>query len=312
MMSKRALVQQIGLPRTPFAGPVRHASRLWLAYGARDPTSTLRFPPLGVSWALQCGEGVGIIEWAHRRESPLQRRIFAGLKAASKFSIPPIPGVHRALLAERRFRKGPLRLLASKLYYEPLLRLQCTECGPGLLLHEDMPKIIGNLSVHLGARVVLSGAQVWIAGGSGPVKTLYVGDDCSLGHETEIVVGDRVQIGRHVRIANHVLLNGYDGHPLDPLARARNEPPGAERAGTIVISDYAWIGDGATILKGVTVGRGAVVASRAVVTADIPELAVVAGNPARIIRSLPSPDGWVPESSSVPGSAAPLADGSAK
>ncbi len=238
---------------------------------------------------------MGIIEWAHRRESPLQRRIFAGLKVASTFSIPPIPGVHRALLAERRFRKGPLRLLASKLYYEPLLRLQCVACGPGLLLHEDMPKILGNLSVHLGARVVLSGAQVWIAGGSGQPKTLYVGDDCSLGHETEIIVGDQIHIGRHVRIANHVMLNGYDGHPLDPLARARNDPPGDERAGTIVICDYAWVGDGATVLKGVTVGRGAIVAARSVVTRDVPELAVVAGNPARLVRSLPVPDEWVQE-----------------
>jgi acetyltransferase-like isoleucine patch superfamily enzyme len=253
---------------------------------------------------------VGIIEWAHRRESPLQRRIFAGLKTASKFSIRPIPGVHRALLAERRFRKGPLRLLASKLYYEPLLRLQCVTCGPGLLLHEDMPKILGNLSVHLGARVVLSGAQVWIAGGSGAVRTLHVGDDCSLGHETEIVVGDRIQIGCHVRIANHVLLNGYDGHPLDPLARARNDPPGAERVGTIVIGDYAWIGDGATILKGVTVGRGAIVASRAVVTGDVPELAIVAGNPARVIRSLPPPDGWAAAGSSILDNALTSAQGS--
>jgi acetyltransferase-like isoleucine patch superfamily enzyme len=247
--------------------------------------------------ALHGGDGVGIIEWAHRRESPLQRRVFSGLKAASKFSLPPIPGVHRLLLAERRFRKGPLRLLVSKLYYEPLLRLQCVECGTGLLLHEDMPKILGNLSIYLGARVVLSGAQVWIAGGSGPPKMLRVGDECSLGHKTEIVVGNQIHIGRHVRIANHVLLNGYDGHPLDPLARARNEPPDVERTGDIVIGDYAWIGDGAMILKGVSVGRGAIVASRAVVTRDVPELAIVAGNPAKIIRSIPPPEGWISDQS---------------
>ena len=81
--------------------------------------------------------------------------------------VPTVPLLHHALLAERRIRKGPLRLLASKLYYEPLLRLQCERVGKGLLLYEDIPKIIGNLSVCLGERVTLSGAQVWIAAGSG-------------------------------------------------------------------------------------------------------------------------------------------------
>ena len=235
---------------------------------------------------------MGIIEWAHRRESPLQRRVFDVLKAASQFRVPPIPGVHHALLAERRFRKGPLRLLASKLYYEPLLRMQCVTAGPGLLLHEDIPKIIGNLSIYLGERVILSGAQVWIAAGSGAAKELRIGDHCSLGHGVELVVGDYVRIGNHVRVANHVLLNGYDGHPLDPLARARDEPPGPDRIGAIAILDYAWIGDGAVILKGVTVGRGAIVASRAVVTKDVPDLKIVAGNPAEIVQSLPPPPDW--------------------
>jgi acetyltransferase-like isoleucine patch superfamily enzyme len=235
---------------------------------------------------------VGIIEWAHRRETPLQRRIFAALKAASSFRVPTVPFLHPALLGERRFRKGPLRLLASKLYHEPLFRLQCKSVGDGLLLHEDMPKIIGNLSIRLGERVTLSGGQVWIAAGSGPAKYLEIGDDCSIGHAVDFVIGETIRIGRHVRIANRVLLNGYDGHPLDPLARARNEPPEADRSGSITVQDYAWIGHNATILKGVTVGRGAIAAAGAVVTEDVRELTIVAGNPARVVRELPPPPGW--------------------
>jgi len=77
---------------------------------------------------------VGIIEWAHRRETPLQRRIFALLKAGARVNAPVIPLLHPLLLAERQFRKGPLRLMASKLYYEPLLRLECERVGDGLLL----------------------------------------------------------------------------------------------------------------------------------------------------------------------------------
>src|ERR1700722_2543944 len=235
---------------------------------------------------------LGIIEWAHRRESPLQRRVFAGLKAASTLSVSPIPGVHTTLLAGRRFRRGPLRLFMSNFYHEPLLRLQCVQAGKSLLLYEDMPKIIGNLAIYIGSGVTLSGAGVWIAAGSGATKELRIGDDCSIGYATEFIVGDLIQIGDHVRIANRVIFNGYDGHPLDPFARARNEPPTASGTRPITLLDHSWIGNGATILKGVTIGRGAVVASQSVVTRDVAELTVVAGNPARPIRTVPAPAGW--------------------
>ena len=74
--------------------------------------------------------------------------------------------------------------------------------------------------------------------------------------------------------------------------RARHEPPGPSGEGAITVCDYAWIGNRAMVLKGVTIGRGAVVASGAVVTRDVPELTVVAGNPARPIRTIDAPEGW--------------------
>jgi acetyltransferase-like isoleucine patch superfamily enzyme len=52
----------------------------------------------------------------------------------------------------------------------------------------------------------------------------------------------------------------------------------------IVIKDKAWIGFNCIILKGVTIGVGAVVAAGSVVTQDVPDFAVVAGNPAKIIK----------------------------
>ncbi len=235
---------------------------------------------------------MGIIEWAQRRETPAQRRVWALLKRGSGFEVPVIPLLHHALLAERRFRKGPLRLMWSKVYHEPLLRMQCASVGPGLLLLEDMPKIIGNLRAVLGARVRLNGEQVWIAAGDGTPKTLEIGDDTGIGHRTEFIVGTTITIGRHVMIANRVSLLGFDGHPLDPLARARHEPPGAEGVGPITVKDYAWIGSDCTIQKGVTIGRGAVVAAGSVVKSNIADLTVVSGNPARPVWKIEPPPGW--------------------
>ena len=49
------------------------------------------------------------------------------------------------------------------------------------------------------------------------------------------------------------------------------------------IGDYAWIGARSTIMSGVTIGKGAVVGTCSVVTKDVPENAIVAGIPAKII-----------------------------
>ena len=52
------------------------------------------------------------------------------------------------------------------------------------------------------------------------------------------------------------------------------------------IGRHAWVGAGATILPGVTVGENAVVGAGSVVTKDVPAMTVVAGNPARIIKTI--------------------------
>jgi acetyltransferase-like isoleucine patch superfamily enzyme len=214
------------------------------------------------------------------------------LKKAARVNVPVIPGLHHLLLAERRFRRGPLSLFWSKVYHTPLLRMQCVSVGEGLLLFENQPKIMGNLRVTIGARVKLNGEQVWIATGGGGPKTLEIGDDSGIGHRCELIVGESIKIGSNVMIANRVSLVGFDGHPLDPYARARNEPPGREGVGSITVKDYAWIGSDATIMKGVTIGRGAIVAARSVVKMSVPDLTVVAGNPAKTVWQVAPPEGW--------------------
>ncbi len=52
----------------------------------------------------------------------------------------------------------------------------------------------------------------------------------------------------------------------------------------VTICDDVWIGARVIILPGVTVGKGAIIAAGAVVTKDVPEYAIVGGNPARVIK----------------------------
>ncbi|MFD7412849.1 CatB-related O-acetyltransferase [Kitasatospora purpeofusca] len=56
------------------------------------------------------------------------------------------------------------------------------------------------------------------------------------------------------------------------------------RGDTVVGSDV-WFGNGVTVMPGVRIGHGAIVATGSVVTADVPDYAVVGGNPARVIRT---------------------------
>jgi acetyltransferase-like isoleucine patch superfamily enzyme len=235
---------------------------------------------------------MGLHQWIRRRESPLQRAAYKSAKGILQADFPVVPILHPILGAERRFRKGVLRHLISKVYYAPLLRRQAQRAGAGLVLYENIPKVFGNLTIRLGDRVTLSGNQVWFACGDESEKIIDVGDDSYIGFAAELFSGSEIVIGRHVLIANHVLINGYDGHPLDPFARAAGHRPDAEGSGAIRIRDYAWVGSKAIILKNVTIGRGAVVASGAVVTKDVPDLTVVAGNPARAVRDLDAPPGW--------------------
>lgn len=108
--------------------------------------------------------------------------------------------------------------------------------------------------------------------------------------------GRRLTIGRYCSIADKVeILLGGD-HRLDwvstyPFAAMAGLWPGADAPvdyhssrGDVVIGHDVWLGSGCMILSGVTVGHGAVVAAHAVVTRDVPPYAVVAGNPAKIVR----------------------------
>ena len=57
--------------------------------------------------------------------------------------------------------------------------------------------------------------------------------------------------------------------------------------GSIIIEDNVWIGEGAVVLGGVSIGKNSIIAAHAVVTKDVPQYSIVAGVPAKIIKSIP-------------------------
>lgn len=108
--------------------------------------------------------------------------------------------------------------------------------------------------------------------------------------------GARLGIGRFGSIADgvEILLGGnhrldwVTTYPFPALSRLWPEAagiPGSDASnGDVSVGHDVWLGSQCMVLSGVTIGHGAVVAARAVVTRDVPPYAVVAGNPARIVR----------------------------
>lgn len=103
----------------------------------------------------------------------------------------------------------------------------------------------------------------------------WIGQAAFLHAAGGIRVGADVGIGPHVCVLTSV--HADPGRDLPIMAGAIETAP-------VVLEDGCDLGVGAIVLPGVTVGRGAQVGAGAVVTRDVPDYAVVAGNPARLLR----------------------------
>jgi maltose O-acetyltransferase len=88
---------------------------------------------------------------------------------------------------------------------------------------------------------------------------------------------DHIDIGDRVVINARVTLLTASHRVRDPRWSTYSKP--------IVIDDYAWIATGAMVMPGVHIGRGAVVGAGSVVREDVPDGAIVIGNPAKVVSS---------------------------
>ncbi|GAB4314101.1 MAG: acyltransferase [Candidatus Zixiibacteriota bacterium] len=117
-----------------------------------------------------------------------------------------------------------------------------------------------------------------------------IGKDCMIGPFTEIqrgaVIGDRTRVQSHSFICELVTIEEdcFISHGV-MFTNDRMPPQKAEDWEKTLVKRKAMIGTGAVLLP-VTIGEGAVVGAGAVVTKDVPDYAVVVGNPARVIRML--------------------------
>jgi serine acetyltransferase len=168
------------------------------------------------------------------------------------------------------------------------------EFGQGSIMAFPAGSVYGESSITVGCGTVI-GALVTISAGLvpgqdlGPDPVLRIGDRCVIGRGSHIVahaditIGDDVWTGPYVYITdqNH----GYDD-PDTPIGRQMpvNTP--------VEIGAGTWLGTGVIVLPGARIGRSVVVAAGSVVRGEVPDHCVVAGVPAKVVRSR-TEAGWI-------------------
>lgn len=216
---------------------------------------------------LQRFKGAWIRFWMLFAGRSLPGRIASALAA---WAVPPHFG--RLRLADR----------STKGFIASTARISHERFSVGIgPLIDDRVLIIDN---GPGGRVVLGDYVRICRDGlleTGPGATIAIGDRTFIQPRCQFSAHKAsIRIGRRVQVAAGCAFYSYD-HGLAPGQPIVDQP--LTTRGDIEIGDDAWLGHGVIVLSGVKIGAGAAIGAGAVVTRDVPDNAIAAGNPARVI-----------------------------
>lgn len=112
---------------------------------------------------------------------------------------------------------------------------------------------------------------------------IQIGNNVTINNNFSAVAFDSICIKDNVIVGVNCSIIDSDGHHLNPDSRMDFH---AVQTQKVLIEENVFIGDNVTILKGVTVGKNSIIGNGSMVTKNVPENVIVAGNPARLIKSL--------------------------
>ena len=209
--------------------------------------------------------------------------------AAPQIVRGPPPPLHGGLLTFLRFARkhGMLTRGYSALYVRWLwLKLRWR----GRLKTDGMCFVCPGVKFEIGRDATVTlGRWSWI-GHRSKVRAheggVSIGAKSVLGQECTISCYQHISIGRECIIADRAMMIDFD-HGVVEVERPIREQGIYKR--DVDIGNNVWIGYGACVLRGVRIGDNSIVGTSAVVTCDVPDNAVVAGVPARILRMRKAP-----------------------
>ena len=215
---------------------------------------------------------------------PVRKILCAGALLVGKIPVLGYPARELArsmagTYKERRFLAG---LLPSP-YISPRAQVRLRgpkSFGRDVFIDDGCVLFAEGASNHLvlGDHVSVYRNTVMHIGGEGGIE---IGDDTHIQNDCQFTAFGPLVIGRDVQIAPNCSFYPYDHSFEDMTVPIRKQPLRCK--GGIRIGDDAWLGVGVIVLDGVRIGEGAVVGAGSVVTRDIPDRAIAAGSPAKVI-----------------------------
>jgi acetyltransferase-like isoleucine patch superfamily enzyme len=124
---------------------------------------------------------------------------------------------------------------------------------------------------------------------------IIIGDGVYIGDDTIISADNYIKIGSFSMVSHRVNIFDTIGHPTDAILRERdwlirmgrlNEPRPDVATGPINIGERVWIGFNSIVLRGVTINNNSIVAAGSVVVDNVPPNTIVAGNPAKVVKTI--------------------------
>jgi acetyltransferase-like isoleucine patch superfamily enzyme len=170
----------------------------------------------------------------------------------------------------------------NRRYAEHFLHPHFASIGAGADIRNPRAVEVIGPNIHVGKYLSA------LATRDGPIRILVdpqgngridIGDYVALSPGVRITCAQSITIGDSCSIAQRVFVTDADWH--DPYHRVYPGP-----TAPVVLEENVWLCDGAIVCKGVRIGANSIVGAGAVVTRDVPPNTVVAGNPAKVIKTL--------------------------
>jgi len=167
--------------------------------------------------------------------------------------------------------------------------------APGIVLNAPV-LVRGRRHIGFGKDINVGG-RIWIEaisqyGEQRFAPRITLGDSCSFSDGVHISCIERIEIGDGVLVGSNVYIGDHSHGIYGGPAQSTPKMPPAKRplggGGPVVIKSNVWIGDNVVIVGPVTIGAGAVIGANTVVRRDVAPASMVAGTPAKVIKSYDS------------------------
>jgi len=137
-----------------------------------------------------------IIGKIKRRENKFYDFLYRLAWNTKTFNVPKINFIHLPLYYVYISCSRAWHYFLQKLFYEPMFKAKCVECGPGLRILHGMPLISDNLRLYIGRDVCINGINTFSTNSVYDDPILAIGDNASIGYECVISIGKKVSIGK--------------------------------------------------------------------------------------------------------------------